>query len=123
LEQDGIGSPGDVMLDHKFIEKIREYGGKKALAEIVELYFADQVLLLGHIREALAANDSARLQDRAHALKGCSINLGAVEIGSLCEKIERLSAAGELREAAPLVDQLEFEASAVRHELQLELSK
>jgi histidine phosphotransfer protein HptB len=111
------------MLDYKFIEKIREYGGKKALAEIVELYFADQVLLLGHIREALAANDSARLQDRAHALKGCSINLGAVEIGSLCEKIERLSAAGELREAAALVDQLEFEASAVRQELQLELSK
>ena len=118
-----MGSLGAVMLDHKFIEKIREYGGNKALAEIVELYFADQVLLLDHIREALAANDSARLQDRAHALKGCSINLGAVEIGSLCEKIERLSAAGELREAAAMVDQLEFEASAVRHELQLELSK
>ena len=111
------------MLDHKFIEKIREYGGKKALTEIVELYFADQVQLLEHIREALAASDATRLRDRAHALKGCSINLGAVEIGSLCEKIERLSAAGELREATALVDQLEFEASAVRHELRLELSK
>ena len=111
------------MLDHKFIEKIREYGGKNALAEIVELYFADQVQLLDNIRQALAANDSARLRDRAHALKGCSINLGAVEIGSLCEKIERLSADGELREAAAMVDQLEFEASAVRQELQLELSK
>ena len=111
------------MLDHKFIEKIREYGGKRALAEIVDLYFSDQVLLLEHIREALAASDATRLRDRAHALKGCSINLGAVEIGSLCEKIERLSAAGELREATALVDQLELEASVVRHELQLELSK
>lgn len=111
------------MLDRKFIEKIREYGGQNAVVEIVELYFADQALLLDHIREALAANDSARLLDRAHALKGCSINLGAVEIGSLCEKIEQLSAARELSEAAAIVDQLEFEASAVRHELQLELSK
>ena len=111
------------MLDHKFIEKIREYGGKKALTEIVELYFADQVLLLGHIREALAANDAARLQDRAHALKGCSINLGAVEIGSLCEKIERLSVAGDRIQAAAILDKLESEASAVRDELRLELSK
>jgi len=111
------------MLDHKFIEKIREYGGKKAVAEIVELYFADQVQLLDHIREALVANDPERLQDRAHALKGCSINLGAVEIGSLCEKLERLCASGDLREAGAMVDQLEFEASAVRHELQVELSK
>src|SRR5262249_22689904 len=117
------GSSGAAMLDHKFIEKIREYGGKKALSEIIELYFADQVLLLDHIRKALAANDAPRLQDRAHALKGCSINLGAVEIGSLCEKIERFSTTGDLREAAAVVDQLEFEASAVRHELQLEISK
>ena len=111
------------MLDPKYIEKIREYGGKEAVAEIVQLYLADQVQILGHIREALAANDPARLRDRVHALKGCSINLGAVGIGSLCEKIEELGCAGEMSEAAAVIDQLELEASSVRDKLQLELSK
>jgi HPt (histidine-containing phosphotransfer) domain-containing protein len=118
-----IRRAGDQIIDRKFIDRIREHGGDAVVTEVVELYLNDQRSILGQIREAMAGNDAPRLSERAHALKGCSVNLGAVGIGSLCEQIELLSAAGELLEAAAIVDLLEIEASSVGQALQLEVAK
>ena len=113
----------DQIIDRKFIDRIREHGGDAIVAEVVELYFTDQRAILGQIREAIASGDATRLRERAHALKGCSVNLGAAGIGALCQQIERHCAAGDLSEAIALVDRLEAEASSVRDALQLEVVK
>jgi HPt (histidine-containing phosphotransfer) domain-containing protein len=113
----------DQIIDRKFIDRIREHGGDAVVAEVIELYFTDQRAILGQIREAIASGDGTRLSERAHALKGCSVNLGAAGIGSLCQQIEQQSAAGNMIEATALVDRLEAEASSVRDALQLEVAK
>jgi HPt (histidine-containing phosphotransfer) domain-containing protein len=114
---------GDQIIDRKFIDRIREHGGDAIVAEVVDLYIADQSSILEQIRDAVAANDAVRLRERAHALKGCSVNLGAAGLGSLCQQIERLSSAGNLTEAPALIARLEAEAASVRQALQLEVAR
>jgi HPt (histidine-containing phosphotransfer) domain-containing protein len=113
----------DQVLNRKFIERFRRTGGATLVAEIIEIYLADQDSLIGQIRDALAQQDPAQLQDRADALKGCSANLGAVAITSLCEELERLGTAGDLAQAAGIVAMLETEAATVSGELALERTK
>jgi len=111
------------VLDLRFINKIRETGGKESLTGLVNLYLTDQELIFRQIRTALAERDPPRLQDRAHALRGCSIGLGAVAVGALCRDIELVSAAGNWVEVANLVLKLEIEALSVDSELRFEISK
>jgi HPt (histidine-containing phosphotransfer) domain-containing protein len=118
-----VGSGGEMALDLRFIEKIRENGGSALVAEIVQLYLSDQQIILKQIQKAFEDRDPPRLQDRAHALRGCSVGLGAFRIGTLCREIEELSAAGDMLRVAQLVRQLEVESLTVRCELGLELSK
>ena len=73
--------------------------------------------------KALTGKNSTRLQDRAHALKGCSLSLGAVKLSSLCDDLEHMAAAGGLLEANAIVDQLENEAAVVIGELHFQTSR
>lgn len=111
------------MLNRKLVEKLRETSGPPLVNEIIDLYLSDQDSLLGQIRAALSQRNASQLEDRAHALKGCSADLGAVGIRVLSEELERLALAGDLIQAAAAFDLLEAEASVVRRELELERHK
>jgi HPt (histidine-containing phosphotransfer) domain-containing protein len=74
---------------HKFVETSRS-----ALAEL---------------RDCLAAGDLARIRELGHRVKSAARIVGALGMGDLCERLEKLPAqdsAAELAQAHALIDQI-----------------
>jgi HPt (histidine-containing phosphotransfer) domain-containing protein len=92
------------------------------LDELVELYLQDAPVQLSGIIGAIRGGDADLAADAAHALKGSSAYMGAGALASLCSRIEKLSAARDLEEAARLLGQLEAEFASARCELEVQLT-
>ena len=70
-----------------------------------------------HLRSALAQQDARRVRDRAHYLRGSSLVLGATVVARCCLALEEMGRNSELRDAAPLLDQISGALEAVQTEL------
>jgi len=57
----------------------------------------------------------------AHSLKSTCAHVGAMKLAAMCASLERQMRQGDASRAAPLVDGLEVEWTAVRCELDLAL--
>jgi two-component system sensor histidine kinase/response regulator len=86
--------------------------------DLVARFVADSTLLLDTLRAAAAAGDPERLREAAHALKGSSRNLGAKELSTCCESLERSAAEGSVEGAKELVTRIADELSTARRELE-----
>lgn len=82
----------------------------------------DAAKYLTAIRQALQENDATALQRSAHALKGASMNTGALALGALGARLESAAEGGDLGGAAPVVTELEAEIQRVNADIALELS-
>jgi CheY-like chemotaxis protein len=63
------------------------------------------------IRSAVRAGEPARLAEAAHLLKGSAQNLGAAELGRVCQALENAGLDEDLRRAEELLGRLEQQAS------------
>jgi two-component system, sensor histidine kinase and response regulator len=88
------------------------------LRDLVARFIADSGALLDTLRTAAAAADPERLREAAHALKGSSRNLGAKELSTLCEALERTAADGRVDGSAELVSKVADELAKARRELE-----
>jgi CheY-like chemotaxis protein/HPt (histidine-containing phosphotransfer) domain-containing protein len=86
--------------------------------DLVARFVADSTLLLDTLRAAAAAGDPERLREAAHALKGSSRNLGAKELSTCCESLERSAAEGSVEGAKELVARIADELSTARRDLE-----
>ena len=94
IDQGRTVSAGRPVLKEEPIERLREMGralGNDVPRRILELYLGDSPARLATMRQALADRDSPALERAAHALKGSSANLGAIDLAELCQRLERLS--------------------------------
>ena len=73
--------------------------------ELIEIFLADAPMHINAIRDAIRAEDAARVAEAAHALKSGAGNVGAMRIYELCEQLEE----NDLAAAAKIFDQLETE--------------
>ena len=71
------------------------------------------------MRRAVDADDHARLQKAAHALRGSAANVGANPVADTAGKLEAMGAAGSLAGAGGLIDRLQVEFSNVLAELRV----
>lgn len=85
------------------LEGVQVEGEPDLIVELIELYAEDAPHRLSAIRDALAAGDLAALGRAAHGLKGSSASLGARQVGTLCERLERLSGQESLQEGEMLL--------------------
>jgi two-component system sensor histidine kinase/response regulator len=77
--------------------------GRRALVHrILNAYLDGSVGPVAQIEQAIAAGDAEILRRAAHSLKSSSANIGAESLAGMFKQLERLGAAGELGEAAPL---------------------
>ena len=85
-------------------------GGDKVLfAEMGSFLLEDAPPLFADLRNAVLADDSEKVECKAHALKGLLINCGGVRAGHPAQLLEAAGRAGNLSNAANLLDSLESE--------------
>ncbi len=101
------------LLDSDILEGIRQLGDDShtanLLQELVEDYTAEVPAQVAAIEQAIAQNDPVALHRAAHALRSCSLNLGAVKVADFCRDIENMARA-ETIEGVDQIQQLLMES-------------
>ena len=92
-------------------------GDVELLQEIAVLFVEDCPRALAEIRDAIEREDSAKLENAAHALKGSVANFGAQNAVEAAFRLEQMGRAGQLGEAAETLRALEHALSIVCAEL------
>ncbi|MDH4371273.1 MAG: response regulator, partial [Nitrospira sp.] len=91
----------------KSITSLQRPGKEDTLAKILSLYLGDSQDLVNRLKQGMVAGDAQAVNQAAHSLKSRSSVLGAVSLAKLCRQFEDLSRQGQLKEAEPLLDQLD----------------
>ncbi len=101
-----------------FDQLLASTGGDMAfIADLVGEYFSDSLKLIGHMRQALAANEIDNFRRAAHSLKSTSANFGAMTLSALAKELEMMAKAGSLDGAAEKITRVEEEYGRVKAEL------
>jgi histidine phosphotransfer protein HptB len=92
-------------------------GDREALTELVDAFLEEAPQTLAELRRGGDQRDAALVGRAAHTLKSNGSTFGAVELTSLCRRLEAAARADELADAADLIDRVELQWALVRHEL------
>ena len=92
------------------------------LQRLLELFLDGTPALISEIREGLAQGDAKTVADRAHALKGSALGLGANTLGGLAAELEKAGKAGDLAAAGSLLEPVERAFDAAREAARPELA-
>jgi two-component system sensor histidine kinase RpfC len=71
-------------IDSNTLTYLQKLGGKDFVADIVDQYVSDAARMLRELSDAVAEENLPMFQDRVHALRSCSANVGAKAIYNLC---------------------------------------
>jgi HPt (histidine-containing phosphotransfer) domain-containing protein len=93
-------------------------GGDEALyADMVQFLWEDAPSLLKQLQAGLAARDASAVQRSAHSLKGLIANCGGMRAAEAAQRLENAGAAGDLVDAAHLVEPLRHELDVLKQAL------
>ena len=109
-------------IDRCQIAMLREQSEDGGIADLVEMFSDEGPHTLDRIVAAIRDGDAPALRFAAHQLKGICGNFGAHRMGTLAAEMEQHGRAGELAEAAVLLDPVRSEFSRVAEALQIECS-
>jgi PAS domain S-box-containing protein len=84
------------------LRALESQGARGLVARAIDLYLCDAASHVQAIREAVARGDAGTLRERAHSFKSASASLGALQVASACQDLERMGASRSL-EAATVV--------------------
>jgi HPt (histidine-containing phosphotransfer) domain-containing protein len=96
------------------LQHLADNGDMDSVNDIMETYMADtagRLLLLG---EAMQKQDRPRLRAQAHAIKGSSEQVGAIEMAAFCLNIELQATEGPLPELIRMVARCDVEFERLR---------
>lgn len=91
-------------LDPEIVEQIRQLGGDKLLAELVEIFLTHTPIRLRELQTGLEEDDMVRAEKAAHSFRSSSISLGARALAEDAASLERLAgkaATDEFRQRLP----------------------
>ncbi len=100
------------------ITSLQKPGREDALAKILSLYLVDSQDLVNQVRQGIVAGEAQVVHQAAHSLKSRSSMLGAVSL-----QFEELSRQAQLKEAEPLLPQLEVAFDHASQIFRAELNK
>ncbi len=112
------------MLDQEALANIRALDDHGAvLRRAIALYLEDGRQKTARLHAALEAGDADALILLAHGFKSASQNVGATQLGDLCDRLERHGHHGALAEAGLLVRAIEKQFQTIRPLLLAELGQ
>lgn len=95
------------VLDAHALDRLREWGGEKLLAQMIRLFIANSPARMDQIRSGVSSGDPSEAEKGAHSLKSSSANIGADRVRALAADTERAGAAGDAAAVAALLPELE----------------
>ena len=98
-------------------------GAPDLVVELIDLFLADTPRRVAAMRAAMANSDAPLLARAAHALKGSSSTLGAIQVAESCAELERLARDVSLQEAALVLHRLDQELTFLRNTFLIERQK
>jgi HPt (histidine-containing phosphotransfer) domain-containing protein len=121
-ETTGTGDRLDIdvrALDPDAVRALSELlgGDREALAEIVDAFVDEAPKRLAELRRGAEQGDVALAGRAAHTLKSNGLTFGAVELASLCRRLEAAARDDELDGSHDLIDRAEVQWALVRSEL------
>jgi HPt (histidine-containing phosphotransfer) domain-containing protein len=112
------------LLDQEALANIRALDDHGAvLRRAIALYLEDGRQKTARLHAALEAGDADALIQLAHGFKSASQNVGAVQLGDLCDRLERHGHHGALAEAGLLVRAIDKQFQTIRPLLLAELGQ
>jgi HPt (histidine-containing phosphotransfer) domain-containing protein len=90
---------------------------REALAELVDAFVDETPASLADLRRGAEHDDAALAARAAHTLKSNGSTFGAVELVSLCRRLETAARADELAGSADLIDRVDLQLARVCREL------
>lgn len=72
------------------LRELQLESGAEVFAELLGIFVTDGTALVNQIRAAAAQNDFLALKNSAHALKGSSASMGALQLSALCAALDAL---------------------------------
>ena len=97
-------------LDTTRVDELADlFGDKEILLELYDEFLEECPGRLQIMREGLAQHKADLIDSCAHAIKGSSANLGAVEIQKTAKLVEDLARTNDLGEVGEFLDRLEAE--------------
>ena len=96
------------VIDRSALDALMETtgGDPDFFVEMIDVFLADALELLGAMDGALAGGDAGALRRAAHTFKSNSRTFGASALADLCQEIEGRAATGTTDGLAPLVAQV-----------------
>ncbi|HLU39776.1 MAG TPA: Hpt domain-containing protein [Planctomycetota bacterium] len=91
---------------------LSEDGDPELLVDLIEMYLADSPGKIEAITRGTSAGDWEAVERAAHSLKGSAGNLGAVEVQSLCDRVQNACRSKETTDVPEMVRALQEHARA-----------
>lgn len=96
-----------VILDPQALERLREWGGEKLLAQMVRIFIDNSPTRMDQIRGGASGGDIKEAERGAHSLKSSAANLGLETFRTAAAEMERHAASGNFEAVAELLPALE----------------
>lgn len=106
----------DPVLDRNHLHEMTD-GDAAFQRELLLTYLASAEVILTRLKASLSADDLRQITREAHALKGSSLNVGAVALGHCAAAIEAAARAGDLTQVSRAAARLDAEQAALWAEL------
>ena len=76
-------------VDSEVLREWQSLGGPAFVTRMVDQFIKDATACIQEVERAVESRDPAQLSNAAHGLKGICRNMGANDLGALCESLER----------------------------------
>jgi HPt (histidine-containing phosphotransfer) domain-containing protein len=101
------------------MDRLLEFAtGMGDFSELITLYISQTTEQLEQIRVAYRSADAAQVSRVAHSCAGASATCGMLRIVPLLRHLEHISAAGDLKNAAVVIDEIDREYARIRNFLE-----
>lgn len=91
------------------------------LERLINAYLEEAPRFLEGLKDAVEARNLPEMRTSAHALKSCSLNLGAMRLAKVCQEIETAVAHGNETEAFQAASRIGIECFEAEQALRSEL--
>ena len=108
-------------IDRNAILRLHKLGGKKLVAQMIDLFVKETPKRLQSARDGEKAGNLEAIERATHSLKTSAGNLGAGEMGRLSAEIEQLAFEKKGEGIPPLLRALEQAFSTAAHALEEEV--
>ena len=109
------------IIDTEQFEDMRELL-EEDFPELLEVYFIDSKQRIASLRSALANNDNVAGFEAAHALKGASANLGAIQLIGLSDQLQAACCAQKIDQSRLIIEALSIALKDIENEIKQRLN-